>query len=119
MHVSVGGEGLAADGAFVGSLSAVHQHVTVQRTGGTQRFPTDAAGVVVPVFLRVMLKEKWEKAGRSDGLPCQRGAGLGWEGGGVILGFSYLAYMHGELVQGQTVLVAQRADEAGTIFQFL
>ena len=46
MHVAVGGEGLSTDVTLVGSLSAVDQHVSVERRGRAQALPTDAAGVI-------------------------------------------------------------------------
>lgn len=56
VHVAVGGEGLAAHGALVGPLAAVHQHVSVQRRGRAQALPTDAAGVVGGARVRVVLR---------------------------------------------------------------
>lgn len=56
MHVAVGGEGLSADGALVGPLAAVHQHVAVQRAGRAQGLAADAARVVGGAALSVVLQ---------------------------------------------------------------
>lgn len=55
VHVPVGGEGLPADGTLVGPLPGVHQHVPVQGAGRAQRLPADAARVVGPTRVRVVL----------------------------------------------------------------
>ena len=57
VHVPVGGEGLPADGALVGPLPGVHQHVPVQGAGRAQRLPADAARVVGPTRVRVVLRK--------------------------------------------------------------
>lgn len=57
MHVAVGGEGLAADVAFVGPLAAVDQHVSVERRGRAQAFPADAAGVIRRSGVGVVLRD--------------------------------------------------------------
>lgn len=67
VHVAVGGEGLAAHGALVGPLPAVHQHVAVQRRGRAQALPTDAAGVVGGARVRVVLQERSRVKGRARG----------------------------------------------------
>lgn len=69
VHVAVGGEGLAAHGALVGPLAAVHQHVSVQRGGGAQALPADAAGVVGGARVRVVLRgqearSRWDQRWR-------------------------------------------------------
>ena len=57
VHVPVGGEGLPAHGALVGPLPGVHQHVPVQGAGRAQRLPADAARVVGPARVRVVLRK--------------------------------------------------------------
>ena len=57
VHVPVGGERLSAHGALVGPLPGVHQHVAVQGAGRAQRLPADAAGVVGPTSVRVVLRK--------------------------------------------------------------
>jgi len=58
VHVAVGGEGLSTDVALVGSLPAVHQHVSVQRRGRAQTFTTDAAGVVRRSGVSIVLQRR-------------------------------------------------------------
>ena len=57
VHVPVGGERLSAHGALVGPLPGVHQHVAVQGAGRAQRLPADAARVVGPASVRVVLRK--------------------------------------------------------------
>lgn len=57
MHVPVGGERLPAHGALVGPLPGVYQHVAVQGAGRAQRLPADAARVVGPASVRVVLRK--------------------------------------------------------------
>lgn len=60
MHVAVGGEGLAAHRAFVWPLTAVHQHVAIQRAGRAQALSTDTARVIRSSSISVMLKRERE-----------------------------------------------------------
>lgn len=74
VHVAIGGEGLSADGALVGPLSAVHQHVSVERRRRAQALPADAAGVVVGAGVRVVLREETSAAERP--VPADPGGGV-------------------------------------------
>lgn len=57
VHVPIGGERLAAHRALVRPLARMHQHVAVQGAGRAQGLPADAARVVCPSSVRVMLQK--------------------------------------------------------------
>lgn len=115
MHVAVGGEGLAAHVAFVGSLSAVDQHVSVQRRGRAQALPADAAGVVGGAGVGVVLRGTNRRGDRCTYWPMVTGVGCVRASRPRADGSNrrcYLSDVHGELVLCLTVLVAQRTGES-------
>ena len=56
MHIAVGGETLSTDGALVGPLAAVNQHVAVQGAGRAQGFAADTARVVSRTVVLIVLE---------------------------------------------------------------
>lgn len=55
VHVPIGGERLATHSALVRPLARVHQHVAVQGAGRAQGLPADAARMVCPAGVCVVL----------------------------------------------------------------
>lgn len=57
VHVPIGGKRLATHSTLVRPLARVHQHVAVQGAGRAQRLPADAARMVCPSSVCVMLQK--------------------------------------------------------------